>query len=157
MNKRMGLIVAVVIAIAVAVSIAARRPASAMQPAAGEPELIAATFRSAWCSSCKILEPNLAKAMPAFADKAVEFVEFDFTFGENEELAALAATHDLTRLYEANKGATGFTVLVDADTGAIVDTLTMTFTEKDMTRAIAAALSLASYTDDQPAPAPAAP
>lgn len=142
-------------AIAVAVSVAARRPASAMQSAAGEPQLIAATFRSAWCSSCKILEPNLQKAMPEFADKAVEFVEFDFTFGDNEELAALAAAHDLTRLYEANKGATGFTVLVDAETGAIVDTLTMNFTAKDMTRAIATALDVASHTDDHAAPAPA--
>lgn len=157
MRKRMGFIAAVVIAIAVAVSVSARRPASAIQSAPGEPELIAATFRSAWCSSCKVLEPNLAKAMPDFEGKPVEFVAFDFTFGENDELAALAASHDLSRLYEANKGATGFTVLVDADSGAIVDTLTMNFSAKDMTRAIGRALAIASHTDDRTGPAPAAP
>lgn len=158
MKKRFGLIVAVIIGIAVAVGVAARGPApKAVQGAAGAPQLIAATFRSAWCSSCKILEPNLAKAMPAFADKAVEFVEFDFTFGENEKLAALAAAHDLTRLYEANKGATGFTVLVDADTGAIVDTLTMNFTAKDIEGAISRALAVASYTEDRAGAAPAVP
>lgn len=157
-GRRTGLVIVVAIAIAVAVSVAARRPVSgASQAATGEPQLIAATFRSAWCSSCKILEPNLAKAMPAFAGKAVEFVEFDFTFGEKEELAALAAAHDLTRLYEANKGATGFTVLVDADTGAIVDTLTMNFSAKDMTRAIDRALAIATHTDDRGPAAPAAP
>ncbi|MDZ7629285.1 MAG: hypothetical protein U5J99_12875 [Parvularculaceae bacterium] len=158
MTKHSGLIVAAVVAIAVAVAVAARGPApAAMQGSAGAPQLIAATFRSAWCSSCKILEPNLAKAMPAFAGEPVEFVEFDFTFGENDKLAALAAAHDLTRLYQANKGATGFTVLVDADTGAIVDTLTMNFTAADMKRAIERALAIALHTDDRAAATPPAP
>lgn len=93
--------------------------------------------------------------MPQFEDKAIEFVDFDFTFGETEALAALAAAHDLTRLYEANKGATGFTVLVDADTGAIIDTLTMNFSVSDIERALGRALAIASHTDDQ-ARAPAA-
>ncbi|HBS30581.1 MAG TPA: thiol reductase thioredoxin [Parvularcula sp.] len=155
MKNRFSLVVAVVIAIAAAAFLAARRPASAMQDAAGEPQLIAATFRSAWCSACKILEPKLARAMPEFAGQPVEFVEFDFTFGPNEDLAALAAAHGLTRLYEANKGATGFTVLVDADTGAIVDTLTMNFSTKDMEKAIGDALAIASHTDERAAPAPA--
>lgn len=158
MKRRTGVIVAVVIAIAVAVSAANRRAApSVEQRAAGAPQVIAASFTSAWCSACRILEPRLAEAMPKFKDSAIEFVDFDFTFGEDGKLAALAASHDLTRLYEANKGATGFTVLVDADTGAIIDTLTMNFTAPDIERALERALAIASHTDDRRAGPAAAP
>lgn len=150
MKRRAGVITAIVIAMAVAVAVASRRDAGPVtQAAPAAPQLIAATFTSAWCASCRVLEPQLKKAMPKFKDKAIEFVEFDFTFGEEERLAALASAHGLTRLYEANKGATGFTVLVDADTGAVVDTLTMNFSVSDLERALA----IASHTDDKAADA----
>jgi len=154
MKKYRGALVAVAFVAAFALAIAVQGPTPVVaQTAKGAPDVIAASFTSAWCSSCRILEPRLAQAMPAFADQAVEFVEFDFTFGETETLAALAADHNLTRLYEANKGATGFTVLVDARSGAIVDTLTMNFTASDIAKAIGRALAIASHTDDQPGPA----
>lgn len=157
MKRRTGVIVALAIAIAAAIAVASRGHApSVAQTAAGAPQLIAASFTSAWCSACRILEPRLAEVMPKFKDKAIEFLDFDFTFGEDEKLAALAASHDLSRLYEANRGATGFTVLVDAETGAIIDTLTMNFTAADIERALTRALLVASHTDDRPAaPAPA--
>ncbi len=148
-KKRFGLIVAVVIAIAVAVSVSARnRSPSIEQSATGAPRVIAASFTSAWCSSCRILEPRLAEAMPAFKSAAIEFVEFDFTFGETEALAARAAEQGLTRLYDANKGATGFTVLVDARSGEIIDTLTMHFSVADIKGALKRALAIASHTDE---------
>ena len=158
MKRRTGVMVAVVIGIAAALAVASRGRAPAVERVSqGPPQLIAASFTSAWCSSCRILEPRLAKAMPTFKDSAVAFVEFDFTFGETDELAALAAAHSLTRLYEANKGATGFTVLLDAGSGEIIDTLTMNFTADDIERAIARALAIASHTDDRPKDAPVAP
>lgn len=147
--KRRRLLVAAAFAAAAVVAVAVKAPTPVVvQKSALEPRIIAASFTSAWCSSCRILEPRLAAAMPAFKNKPVEFVEFDFTFGENEDLARLAATHGLARLYEANKGATGFTVLVDARSGAIVDTLTMNFTVEDIKGALRRALSVASYTDE---------
>jgi thiol-disulfide isomerase/thioredoxin len=158
MKKRFGLIVAVVIAIAVAVSVSSRnRSPSIEQSATGAPQIIAASFTSAWCASCRILEPRLAEAMPAFKDAAVEFVQFDFTFGETDELASRAAARGLSRLYDANKGATGFTVLVNAGSGEIVDTLTMNFTVADIKLALNRALAIASHTDDNAAAAAAAP
>ena len=157
MKRRIGVIIAVVIGIASALAVASRGKAPAVeQVSQGAPQLIAASFTSAWCSSCRILEPRLAKVMPAFKDSAVEFIDFDFTFGETDELAALAAAHSLTRLYEANKGATGFTVLLDAGSGEIIDTLTMNFTTDDIERAIARALDIASRTDDHAKVAPVA-
>lgn len=149
MKRRFGLIVAVVIGIAVAVAVSSRnRSVSIEQSAVGAPQLIAASFTSAWCSSCRILEPRLAEAMPAFKDSPIEFVEFDFTFGETEALAARAAEQGLARVYDANKGATGFTVLVDARSGEIIDTLTMNFSVADIKGALKRALAIASHTDD---------
>ncbi len=158
MMKKRGIYVAVAFAAALAAAVAIKGPTPVVaQAAQGAPQLIAASFTSAWCSACRILEPRLAEAMPAFKGEAIEFVEFDFTFGETDALAALAASHGLTRLYEANKGATGFTVLVDATSGEIVDTLTMTFTAPDIERAVARALAIASHTDDRANAAPAGP
>jgi hypothetical protein len=113
----------------------------------GEPELIAATFSSAWCAACAVLEPKLAKAIPRFRSDPVAFVEFDFTFGPREETRAEAERYGLGALYERNKGATGFTLLVDADTGKIIDTLTMSFSEGAIRSAIARALAIASHTE----------
>lgn len=158
MMKKRGAVLAAAFAAAVVIAVAVKAPTPVVaQAAQGAPQLIAASFTSAWCSACRILEPRLAKAMPAFKDKAIEFVEFDFTFGETEALAALAASHGLTRLYEANKGATGFTVLVDAGSGEIVDTLTMNFSEPDIERAVVRALAIASHTDERAGAAPGAP
>ena len=110
----------------------------------GEPEIVAATFSSAWCSSCKILEPRLAEVIPEFVDRPVKFVELDFTFGEREEIAEQAEAEGLGHIYPQFKGATGFTLLVDADTGEIVDSLTINHSKRAMRAAIAQAVAIAS-------------
>ncbi|MFN0023357.1 MAG: TlpA family protein disulfide reductase [Parvularculaceae bacterium] len=141
------LLAAFVAALGIAVAVKAPAPDVA-QKSAGKASVVAASFTSAWCAACRILEPRLADAMSAFSDRAVEFVDFDFTFGDTLALADLAKAHDLSRLYEANKGATGFTVLVDANTGEIIDTLTMNFSPGDIRAAIERALAIATHTED---------
>lgn len=113
---------------------------------AREPELIAVTFASAWCSSCKILEPRLASVIPDFADKPVKFIELDFTFGQRGELEQQARAEGLADIYPRFKGATGFTLLVDKDTGEIIDTLTIDYSKQAMRAALARALALAMQT-----------
>ena len=108
-----------------------------------EPEIVAATFESAWCSACKILKPRLAKVIPDFADKPVKFVDLNFTFGERDDIAKKAAAEGLADIYPRFKGATGFTLLVDRDTGEIVDTLTINYDEDAMRAAISRALAVA--------------
>lgn len=93
--------------------------------------------------------------MPLFAGEPIAFVEFDFTFGGRPELKKEAERYGLAGLYERNKGATGFTVLVDHDTGDILDTLTMNFSGSDMRAAIERAIAVASYTEEEAAPAAA--
>jgi len=149
MTTRRLLNFALVAAFAGAFFMFSRAPASNADAAYdGKPEVIAATFASAWCSSCKVLKPRLAKVTPGFKDDPVAFVEFDFTFGPRDEVRAEAEKFNFVDLYERNKGATGFTVLVDADTGEILDTLTMNFSEDAMRSAIARAVAIASHTDE---------
>lgn len=156
--RRRGVLLAAGFLAAFAVALAVKAPTPRVdQKAAGAPQIIAASFTSAWCAACRILEPRLAEAMPAFRNDAIEFVEFDFTFGATDDLAARAAAQGLTRLYDANKGATGFTVLVDARSGEIVDTLTMNFSVADIKGALKRALAIASHTDERAPPPPAIP
>ena len=111
---------------------------------AEKPEIIAATFSSAWCSSCKILEPRLETVVPDFADKPVKFVKLDFTLGQRGAVAEKAKREGLGDVYPQYKGATGFTLLVDADTGEVVDSLTIRHSEKAMRTAIAQAIATAT-------------
>lgn len=110
----------------------------------GAPEVVAATFSSAWCSSCKILEPRLADVIPDFKDKPVKFVKLDFTLGQRDEIEDQAAAEGLEDIYPRFKGATGFTLLVDADTGEIIDMLTINHSKSAMRAAIAQSVALAS-------------
>lgn len=151
MRRRIFIAALAAVAVAGAAALIARAPATGTSaPFSGKPEIVAATFASAWCSSCKVLQPKLAKVIPSFAGEPVAFVDLDFTFGPRAEIKALAERFAIGALYERNKGATGFTVLVDHDTGEILDTLTMNFSESAMRSAIARALSIASHTDDRP-------
>lgn len=113
-----------------------------------EPEVIAATFASAWCSSCKILQPRLAEVIPDFAGKPVKFVELDFTFGQRGAVEEQARAEGLEEIYPRFKGATGFTLLVDRDTGEIIDSLTIDHSKPAMRAAIAQALAIAAREDD---------
>jgi len=111
-----------------------------------KPEVVAVTFASDWCSSCKILEPRLAEVIPDFAGQPVKFVELDFTFGQRKALEAKAKAEGLEDIYPQFKGATGFTLLVDTDTHEIIDSLTISHSPKAMRAALAQALAVAEST-----------
>lgn len=115
----------------------------------GEPEIVAATFASAWCSSCKILKPRLAAVIPEFSETPVSFVELDFTFGQRGEIREIAEREGFEEIYDRYEGATGFTLLIDPDTGEIVDTLTMNHSRKALRAAIAQAVAIATQPVEQ--------
>ena len=81
---------------------------------------------------------------PDFADKPVKFVKLDFTLGQRGAVAEKAKREGLGDVYPDYKGATGFTLLVDADTGEVVDSLTIRHSEKAMRTAIAQAIAAAT-------------
>ncbi|MEL7487552.1 MAG: thioredoxin [Pseudomonadota bacterium] len=132
---------------AVAVIYIGRAPATgatAQSAYDGEPEIIAATFASAWCSSCKVLEPRLKKIIPDFRERPVRFIEFDFTFGKNDGHADLAAETGLAEVFDRFQDATGFTLLVDAESGEVIDMLTINHSQDAMRMAIAQAIAVAA-------------
>ena len=143
-NKNIAFFAILAVGVAIFASIGRTGATGAEYTYPGEPEIIAATFSSAWCSSCKILEPRLAKVAPQFSDSPVKFVKLDFTFGQRGEVAELAAAEGLGEIYPDYEGATGFTLLVDAQTGEIVDSLTINHSPAAMRAAIAQAIASAS-------------
>lgn len=123
---------------------AGRSPvASAAAAYEGEPEIVAATFASAWCSSCKILKPRLAKVIPSFDGKPVKFVEYDFTWGQSDDIRGAAATDGLESVYDRFAGGTGFTLLYDPEADEIIDILTINYSQQAMRSAIGQALAIA--------------
>ena len=110
---------------------------------AEEPEIVAATFSAAWCAPCRILEPRLAGVIPRFADDPVKFVKLDFTRGPHEEVEALARREGLSDVYRRFGGASGFTLLVDRETGEVIDMLTIDHSDRAMRAAIAQAIAAA--------------
>ncbi len=137
-------LLAAMLVVAAGFALYANKPAaSAVAAPAGEEELIAATFNSQWCASCKILKPRLLKIMPEFASMPVRFVEYDLTFGPDRARAA-AAADGLSSVYERFSGATGYTLIIDADTGEIVDMLTVNHSAAAMRETIKRRLAAAA-------------
>lgn len=110
----------------------------------GRPNLVGATFYSAWCSSCALLEPRLRAIVPEFEGRAVEFTKFDFSMGQPEELTEKARSIGLESVYLANKGATGFMALVDRRRERVLAVLTMSMTDDGIRQAIEAGIREAS-------------
>ena len=87
-------------------------------------KLYALTFHADYCGACKKLKPNVMELQTKTERESVEWVKFDFTSAESkaksEELATELGVADL---YQENQ-ATGFVLLVDADTKEKVGKLT---------------------------------
>lgn len=149
--KRNDLVFTAALAIgAVAFFLAGRAPvASAATAYEGEPEIVAATFASGWCSSCKILKPRLAKIIPAFNGEPVKFVEYDFTCGQRPDIRAQAVEDGLEEVFDRFAGGTGFTLLYDPETREIVDILTINYSAKAMRAAVGQALAAARHGDEE--------
>lgn len=130
--------------------IARGRPPVVEQAGRGEAALVAATFASAFCGSCAILKPKLARIIPDYADARIDFVEFDFTTGASDALRDKAAAHGVLSVYDASKGATGFTMLVDRASGEALGMLTASLPDEQMRAEIDAALRKATYTEQAP-------
>jgi len=95
------------------------------RPPAEDPAIIlAATFESVWCGPCQILKPRLASARRKTADLPIRDISFDLSGGIRTDLQALAATEGIGPVFDRYAGATGFTVLVDRKTGAVISILT---------------------------------
>lgn len=100
---------------------------------ADEPRLVAAMFRSSWCGACRVLEPRVDDVRAEFDGAGIDWVRFNFTWGQRDGLRDLAAEEGITPLYDRLAGRTGFLVLMDRETGQVFEIVTMDY-DRDQIR-----------------------
>ena len=87
-------------------------------------KLYALTFHADYCGACKKLKPNVMELQTKTEGDAVEWVKFDFTSAESKAKSEkLASELGVADIYKKNQ-ATGFVLLVDAETKEKVGKLT---------------------------------
>lgn len=86
-----------------------------------------------WCGKCREMNPKLDEVRPQFAGEPVLFVKFDMTdeFAV-EQSKMLAQRLDLTEIFNANEGKTGYMLLIDPVTKEVLATLTSDLSEEDL-------------------------
>ncbi len=96
---------------------------------ADKPEVLAVMFYADWCGSCKILDPEVTKARGKadLDNQPVVFVRLDLTDSTTRHQAGLLANSlGLEEVYSDYGHATGFMLLIDADSKAVLGTLKKT-------------------------------
>lgn len=105
-------------------------------------KLYALTFHADYCGACKKLKPNVMELQTKTEGESVEWVSFDFTSAESKEKSEELATElGVADLYKENQ-ATGFVLLVDADSKEEVGKLTSNQSSDEMYQTIKNILGL---------------
>ena len=136
MKKRIQSTIALIAAIGLTATTQAADPA--------EPELIGVMFYADSCGSCKILDPKIKKVQANYLSKPLLFATFDHSNDASKNQAALlAGSLDLGEVYKAQEKASGFMLVIDAETKKVVTKLTKDMTEEQIKEALDQALSQA--------------
>jgi len=78
-------------------------------------------FHSDTCGSCEVLNPKIDAVKPDFEEENILFVTFDHTDASTRNQAKLMAEAlGLTPVFEAQRKASGFFLVVDADSGEVL-------------------------------------
>jgi thiol-disulfide isomerase/thioredoxin len=81
------------------------------------PDMYVVMFRADWCGPCKIVEPNLDRALRMLNDPSIRFVTIDVTDSQRIERSAhIAFDNSIVAQYNQWYGVTGFAAIIDADT-----------------------------------------
>jgi len=81
------------------------------------PDMYVVMFRADWCAPCKIVEPNLERALKILGDPGIQFINIDITDPfRSERSAHLAFDAAIAKQYNQWYGITGFAAMIDADT-----------------------------------------
>ncbi len=101
------------------------------------PDMYVVMFRADWCGPCKIVEPNLRKAMKGLADPSIQSLMIDISDPQRSEVSAMTAfDHRIVPQYNQWFGVTGFAAIIDADTKNTLGCVNMTYDPETMMRHI---------------------
>ncbi|MEL6360582.1 MAG: hypothetical protein AAFR21_05810 [Pseudomonadota bacterium] len=128
----------------------AEEPKSAMKDKAmaeiKAPRVTAVMVYADWCSSCKILDPNVTKAKEAGAFEGIDYVVLDYTSRDQEAFfgaADEAGVGPAVRAHLADEIKTGWLLLVDNDDARVVGKAVKSMSPEEIAGAVKSA-SLAS-------------
>ncbi|MEL6614289.1 MAG: thioredoxin domain-containing protein [Bacteroidota bacterium] len=109
---------------------------------ADDPQVYAVVFTADWCPSCKVLDPKLAAVTDDLAAMGVEVIALDLTDAASRRRAkAEAIGGGYGEVYAQHEGATGFALLLSAETKEVLDRIVSTDSEADIRRKARAALA----------------
>jgi len=81
------------------------------------PDMYVVMFRADWCGPCKIVEPNLDRALRMLNDPGIRVITIDVTDSPRIERSAhIAFDNNIVAQYNQWYGVTGFAAMIDADT-----------------------------------------
>ncbi len=110
-----------------------------------EPEVVGVLFYADWCGKCKVLDPQLKKATGSFINQPILLTTFDMTnLSSQFQSGQLAKALNLSDLYQKIGVKTGFMVLVDAESGELIDRVNSADSPEIIASKIKAALTKAS-------------
>ncbi|MEM9015160.1 MAG: hypothetical protein AAGB02_08650 [Pseudomonadota bacterium] len=105
----------------------------------GEARIAAVLSYADWCSSCKILDPKLTAVKAGAAIPGVQYVTIDYTDKNADSFFAgadAAGVGPAVREKFDGEVKTGLLLIVNLETGQLVDTLTKTVSEEELRAAL---------------------
>ena len=105
-----------------------------------EPEVLVVKFHADWCSSCKTIGPAFSDLSEKLDDQSILFIELDFTDNSTRHQANLLSSALGIDRIVAENNATGFLLVIDAETKEVKKKLTKVQSVEEMTNAIASYL-----------------
>ncbi len=138
MNKFTKTLLSSLVLVAAISGVVATVQAHAQIGAANRPDMYVVMFHADWCGPCKIVEPNLNKAMQTLNDPGLELIVIDITDAPRTEYSAnLAFDRQIVPQYNQWYGVTGFAALIDADTKRTLGCVNMMYDAGAMAKHIA--------------------
>ncbi len=125
--------VLVITILGAAITLGAAMTAKAQQ----RPDMYVVMFRADWCAPCKVVEPNLQRALKILGDPGIKFINIDITDPlRSERSAHLAFDAAIVKQYNQWYGTTGFAAMIDADTKNTLGCVTIIYDANTMARHI---------------------
>ncbi|MEM1223508.1 MAG: thioredoxin domain-containing protein, partial [Verrucomicrobiota bacterium] len=106
-----------------------------------KPEVLALMFYSESCGSCKILDPKVKAVKENYLTKPILFATFDHSNPASINQAALLAEGlDVEKIYNAQQKASGFMLIIDAESNEILAKLNREMSEAEIKASLDQAL-----------------